>query len=85
MSWDGSVLRRTSRATGSTVVTGGNAVGLFATIDPCAALAPGERLAPLNAALLRLLDRELGTGLPDVEVAPDLRTGRARRRAVHPG
>ena len=37
--------------------------GFFAKIEPCAALAPGERLAPLNAALLAFLDREYGAGL----------------------
>lgn len=32
-----------------------------------------ERVAPLNAALLRFLDAELGTGFGPVEVAPDVR------------
>ena len=47
--------------------------GFFAKIEPCAALAPGDRLAPLNAALLAFLTREYDAGVPPVEAAPDLR------------
>ena len=47
--------------------------GLFAKIEPCVALAPGDRLAPLNAALFELLNEEYAAGLPPVEPAPDLR------------
>ncbi len=75
VTWDGRALRRTAVDTGSVVVAAGTPVGVFAKVDPCAALRPGERLAPLNAALMRLLDHELGTRLPEVEVAPDLRVG----------
>ena len=47
--------------------------GLFAKVDPCAAVVPGRRLAPVNAALLRLLDATYGTSFGPMEPAPDVR------------
>ena len=58
--------------------------GLFAKVDPCAALVPGVRLATLNVALYEFLDREYGS-----DFGADLR--RPQRRspcavaAVRPG
>ncbi|GAA5151243.1 hypothetical protein GCM10023340_29790 [Nocardioides marinquilinus] len=60
-------------ATGTTLVAADTPVGFFAKLDPCALLTPGQRLAPLNVALLDLLDREHGTGFGALEAAPDLR------------
>jgi hypothetical protein len=47
--------------------------GTFAKVDADGLLGPGERVGPLNAALLHLLDEELGAGVGPVEAAPDLR------------
>ncbi len=50
------------------------ASGLFARVEPCTAVVPGQRLAPVNAALLRLLDASYGTSFGPMEPAPDVRT-----------
>ena len=47
--------------------------GLFAKVQPCAALRPGVRLATVNLALYDLLRREFGVHLGDLSAAPDLR------------
>ena len=47
--------------------------GLFAKVQPCAALGPGVRLATVNLALYDLLEREFGVDLGDLSAAPDLR------------
>jgi hypothetical protein len=47
--------------------------GLFAKVQPCAALSPGMRLATINVALYDLLKREFGIDLGDLQAAPDLR------------
>jgi hypothetical protein len=72
--WDGGDLRRApaEKAT-ATVQVGPSAVGVFCRLTGDV-LSPGDRLGPLNAALFRLLDEELGTGFGPVEVAPDLRS-----------
>ncbi|MFC4786648.1 hypothetical protein ACT8ZV_19390 [Nocardioides sp. MAHUQ-72] len=73
--WDGRELVRTSASgAGSTVEIADTPTGFFAKLDPGVALAPGERLAEVNLALLRFVDREHGTGFGDLEAAPDLRT-----------
>jgi hypothetical protein len=50
-----------------------NATGLFGYIRTCTALGPGERLAPLNKALMEFLDQRYGTRFGDLAIAPDLR------------
>ena len=71
--WDGAVLRRAEEhESAATVLVGPSAVGTFAMLKDLA-LAPGERLGHLNAALMRFLDAELGTGFGPVEAAPDVR------------
>jgi hypothetical protein len=49
--------------------------GVFAKVDPCGSLGPGDRLAPLNVALMDLLDREHGTAFGPLTAAPDVRAG----------
>jgi hypothetical protein len=73
LAWDGSALTRAAGRTGNTLVLADTPSGFFSKISPCAALAPGERLAPVNAALLAYLDREYDAGFGPVEAAPDLR------------
>jgi hypothetical protein len=46
-------------------------------------LPTGERLAPLNAAMMRFLDETLGTGFGRVDVPPDLRE--PQREGAHLG
>jgi hypothetical protein len=70
--WDGATLRRAADGDGATVQVGPSAVGAFCRLKDDL-LSPGERLGPLNAALLRFLDDELGTGFGPVEAAPDVR------------
>jgi hypothetical protein len=75
------VLRRDGRlerapegvATGTTLVAADTPVGFFARLDPCALLAPGDRLAPLNVELMAHLDAAHGAGFGPLEAAPDLR------------
>ena len=59
-------------ATGNVFVAADLPHGFFAAVDPCAALVPGRRVAEVNVALVDFVDRELGTGLGPVEMAPDL-------------
>jgi hypothetical protein len=73
VSWDGTAFDRASEETGSTLVVADTVSGFFAKVDPCVALAPGERLAHVNAALLAFVDREYGSTFGPVEPAPDLR------------
>jgi hypothetical protein len=76
--WDGATLRRAADGDGdgdgdgASVQVGPSAVGAFCRLKDDV-LSPGERLGPLNAALLRFLDDELGTGFGPVEPAPDVR------------
>ena len=70
LSWDGSRLRRDDDGP-LTLVLGPTASGTFAKIT--APLAVGERIGPLNAAMMRFLDEELGAGLGPVEPAADVR------------
>ncbi len=71
--FDGERLTRVDFAPGDVLALADTPTGFFAKIDPCAALGPGERLAPLNVALLGFLSREYDAGVPPVEAAPDLR------------
>ncbi|MFB9314944.1 hypothetical protein [Nocardioides plantarum] len=60
-------------ATGTTLVAADTPVGFFARLDPCALLAPGDRLAPLNVALTTYLDQTYDSGFGPLGAAPDLR------------
>ena len=50
--YDGERLTRVELDRGDVLALADTPTGFFAKIEPCAALVPGERLAPLNAALL---------------------------------
>jgi hypothetical protein len=71
--WDGTALTRAAEATGNTLVLADTPSGFFSRIYPCDSLVPGDRLAPINAALMAFLDREYDAGFGPVEAAPDLR------------
>ncbi len=73
VTWDGRSFARTEEETGNLFQVGSAPSGLFAKVDPCAAVVPGQRLAPVNAALLRLLDASYGTSFGPMEPAPDVR------------
>jgi hypothetical protein len=72
VSWDGDRLRRDPEGD-LTLLVGPNPMGAYAKIDTRDALAVGDRIGPLNAALMRFLDEELGAGFGPVEPAPDVR------------
>ena len=71
--WDGHRLRRATGDTGTTFQLGQTPTGFFARLDPCHLLGPGDRLAPLNAALLAFLDTEYDAGFGPLEPAPSVR------------
>ena len=73
VAYDGRTLSRADQATGSVLQVTDTVSGFFARVEPCALLRPGDRLGPVNAALLDLLDRRYGAGLGPVTAAPDLR------------
>lgn len=73
VTWDGTTLTRAEQDTGSDLRIGDTASGFFSQIKPCALLAPGDRLAPLNVALMAFLNREYDAGFPPVSAAPDVR------------
>ncbi|HET8960211.1 hypothetical protein [Nocardioides sp.] len=73
LAWDGVAFTRAEGTTGNTLVLADTPSGFFAKVSPCAVLSPGDRLAPVNAALMAYLDREYDTGFGAVEAAPDLR------------
>ena len=73
VAWDGIRLRRSSEDTGTVLELGDTPTGFFARLEPCRLLRPGDRLAPLNAALLAFLDEEYDTGFGPLEPAPSLR------------
>jgi hypothetical protein len=74
--WDGTRLTAAGEddADGH-VLAGPAAVGTFCMLRDLD-LPPGERLGPLNAALMAFLDAELDTGFGPVQVPPDLRPAR---------
>jgi hypothetical protein len=76
VSWDGCSFARSEQETGNLFSIGATPSGLFARVEPCAALVAGQRLAPVNAALLALLDSSYGTSYGPMEPAPDVRSGR---------
>lgn len=73
VSWDGAVLRRSWSPTGWRVEVGPNPAGTYCRLVPPPGALDGVRVGPLNAALLRFLDAELGTHVGPVSPAPDLR------------
>jgi hypothetical protein len=74
VSYDGAAFARAEEETGNLLQVGATPSGLFARVEPCAAVVPGRRVAPVNAALLRLLDASYGTSFGPMEPAPDVRT-----------
>jgi hypothetical protein len=74
VSWDGQSFARTEEETGNLFQVGTTPSGLFARVEPCTAVVPGRRLAPVNAALLAFLDASYGTSFGPMEPAPDVRT-----------
>jgi hypothetical protein len=75
VSWDGRSFARAEGETGNLFSVGPTPSGLFARVEPCAAVVSGRRLAPVNAALLALLDASYGTSFGPMQPAPDVRTG----------
>ena len=73
LSWDGQRFTRTDEETGNVLAIGDTPTGFFAKVDPCAALRPGERLGPINAALYAFLDEEYDAGFGPVSPAPSVR------------
>ena len=74
LAWDGSAFTRAAAETGNVLQVGETPTGSFATVDPCAALTAGERLARLTAGLLAFVDREYGSRFGAVVPAPDVRS-----------
>lgn len=72
LSWDGERLRRDEDGPMALVV-GPTAIGAFARIKTGDALQVGDRVGPLNAAMMRFLDEELGAGFGQVAPPPDVR------------
>ena len=79
VAWDGRRLSRTDEDTGTSLEIGGTPTGFFARLEPCRLLRPGDRLAPLNAALMTLLDKEYDAGFGPQQPAPDVRQPWPRR------
>ncbi|MCW2776258.1 MAG: hypothetical protein JWN91_4584 [Nocardioides sp.] len=73
VSYDGTSFARSETETGNTLVVADTPSGFFAKVDPCVALAPGERPARVNVALFAFVDREYGSAFGPLEPAPDLR------------
>ena len=73
VAWDGRAFSRATAETGNTLAVADTPNGFFAKVDPCVALAPGQRLAEVNAALLSFVDGEYGSEFGALEAAPDLR------------
>ena len=73
VAWDGTRLSRATGDTGTVLEMGDTPTGFFARLEPCRILQPGDRLGPLNAALMAFLDEEHGTGFGPLTPAPSLR------------
>ena len=77
--WNGVMLTRCETGDANmNLVVGPSAMGIYARLTPSGGLAKGDRIGPLNVAMMRFLDEELGTGFGPVEAAPDVRP-----RAAH--
>jgi hypothetical protein len=72
---DGHAFSRADGGTGDVLSVAATPSGVFAKVEPCSAVVPGQRLAPVNAALVRYMDATYGAGFGPVEPAPDVRTG----------
>lgn len=72
VAWDG---RSVTRADDGPlqVTMGPTNPGTFAKIEAASVLRKGDRLAPLNVALMQFLDAEFGSDFGAVEAAPDVR------------
>jgi hypothetical protein len=73
VAWDGAAFSPAETETGNVFSIAATPSGLFAKVDPCTALVAGQRLAPVNAALLAYVDASYGTGFGHLETAPDVR------------
>jgi hypothetical protein len=75
LTWDGDHFEIAGPGvdTGNVLVMADTPSGLFAKVDPCAALHRGVRLARVNLALYDLLAREYGVPSGRLTIAPDLR------------
>ena len=75
LTWDGATfeIAPPGQESDNVLVMADTPSGLFAKVQPCAALGPGVRLATVNLALYDLLEREFGVDLGDLSAAPDLR------------
>jgi hypothetical protein len=73
VAWDGTRLSRSTEDTGTVLEIGDTPTGFFARLEPCRLLRPGDRLAPLNAALTVFLDEEYDAGFGPLTPAPSLR------------
>jgi hypothetical protein len=73
VAWDGAEFARSEAPTGDEFSIGPTPSGHYARVDPCSVLRPGLRLAPVNAALLRYVERTYGPGAGAFEPAPDVR------------
>jgi hypothetical protein len=73
VAWDGRSFTRAERETGNLLSVGGTPSGLFAKVDPCTAVVPGQRLAQVNAALLAYVDATYGSSFGSMQPAPDVR------------
>jgi hypothetical protein len=73
VAWDGASFSRAGDETGHTLVVADTPTGFFAKVDPCVAIAAGQRLAHVNVALLAFVDREYGSHFGPLEAAPDVR------------
>ncbi len=74
VAWDGVAFTRATTETGNVFSIGATPSGLFAKVDPCTAVVPGHRLAPVNAALVAFVDATYDAGLGAAEPAPDVRS-----------
>ena len=72
-------LAAATRTPATALEIGDTPTGFFARLEPCRLLRPGDRLAPLNAALMTLLDEEYDAGFGPQQAAPDVRDHLARR------
>ena len=75
LTWDGERfdIAAPGQETDDVLVMADTPSGIFAKVQPCAALRPGVRLAKVNLALYDLLRREFGVDVGDLTAAPDLR------------
>ena len=69
----GGRIERAETVTGDRLVLSDTPGGFFAQLDPCTAMVPGARLAPINVALMAFLDREYDAGFGPLTAAPDVR------------